>query len=274
MIVAALLLGLAAFIAVLRILRAERVARRVASTAQTALRVMSDPDKSDDEKEREVRRASVTLLGLFLAIAGIGVAALGATAAVVWGGAQAGLYSLDAAIAVASSWPFLIGSTVGAVVLWLALDRLGRNKPAPEAGKADKDMSDRDEVPYGPMEQALHNFAFASPAPPKASGIWVATSPSSQVWSRNSWGISDASSHSRAMGRIACSANSWSASNVSRRTNRSRQCPCHAQRILLRISLRLGMATNVSTFVPTGWCRFISRARRSKWLTSVTTNTA
>ena len=170
MIVAALLLGLVAFIAVLRILRAERVARRVASTAQTALRVMSDPDKSDDEKEREVRRASVTLLGLFLAIAGIGVAALGATAAVVWGGAQAGLYSLDAAIAVASSWPFLIGSTVGAVVLWLALDRLGRGKPAPEAGKADRDTSDRDEVPYGPMEQALHNFAFASPARQKRLG--------------------------------------------------------------------------------------------------------
>ncbi|KZY29839.1 hypothetical protein A3731_25855 [Roseovarius sp. HI0049] len=165
MIVAALLLGLIAFIAVLRILRAERVARRVASTAQTALRVMSDPDKTDDEKEREVRRASVRLLGLFLAIAGIGVAALGATAAVVWGGAQARFYSIEAVIAVASGWPFLLGSTVGAVVLWLALDRIGGRKAAPEAREAD-----RDEVPYGPMEQALHNFAFASPERQKRLG--------------------------------------------------------------------------------------------------------
>ena len=31
-------------------------------------------------------------------------------------------------------------------------------------------MSDRDEVPYGPMEQALHNFAFASPARQKRLG--------------------------------------------------------------------------------------------------------
>ncbi|MEQ8898365.1 MAG: sulfotransferase [Roseovarius sp.] len=166
MIVAALLLGLIAFIAVLRILRAEMVARRVASTAQTALRVMSDPDKTDDEKEREVRRASVRLLGLFFAIAGIGVAALGATVAVVWGGAQAGLYSIDAAIAVASGWPFLLGSSVGAVALWLALDRIGRKTPATEGEEA----ADRGEVPYGPMEQALHNFAFASPGRQKRLG--------------------------------------------------------------------------------------------------------
>ncbi|WP_085793014.1 sulfotransferase [Roseivivax jejudonensis] len=156
MIIAALSLGLIAFVGVLRILRAEAVARRIVTTAQDALQVISTPDLSDIEKERRVRRASLSLFARFLAIAGIGLASFAAAAAIVWGGAAAGLYGLDAAMSAAVGWPFLVGSTLCAVALWLALDRIGgkRETPATQTG----------EVPYGPMEQALHNFAFASPA--------------------------------------------------------------------------------------------------------------
>ncbi|SFQ63708.1 Sulfotransferase family protein [Roseivivax halotolerans] len=156
MIIAALSLGLIAFVGVLRILQAEAVARQIVTTAQDALQVISNPDLSDIEKERKVRRASLSLFGRFLAIAGIGLASLVAAAAIVWSGSVAGLYGLDAAMSVAMGWPFLIGSTFCAIALWLTLDQIGgqRGAPAKQAG----------EVPYGPMEQALHNFAFASPA--------------------------------------------------------------------------------------------------------------
>ncbi|SFE70704.1 sulfotransferase [Roseivivax sediminis] len=155
MIIAALLLGLIAFVGVLRSLRAEVVARRVVATAQEALQVISNPDLSDIEKERKVRHASISLFGQFLAIAGIGLASFSAAAALVWGGAKAGLYGLGTAMSVAMDWPFLLGSTLAAIALWLALDRIG--------GRREAAPTETGEVPYGPMEQALHNFAFASP---------------------------------------------------------------------------------------------------------------
>ena len=163
MIIAALALGLLAFVLVLRVLRAEALARNIVSTAQQSIQVITNPDLSDLDKERHVRRASLSLFGSFLKIAGIGVASVGATAAILWGGAEAGLYTLDAAMAVAMSWPFLLGSTLAAIALWIVLDRMGGKAPS-------RTPETTGEVPYGPMEQALHNFAFASPARQKRLG--------------------------------------------------------------------------------------------------------
>lgn len=152
MILAALLAGLLAFVAVLRLLRARDVAARVVATAQTSVLVMADASLDEDEKERRIRRASIALFKSFFAILGIGVLSCGAIVAIVWGGAAAGLYALDAAIATATGWPFLLGSTIAAVALWLALDRMGK---AP-----DKTDTPREEVPYGPLDKALHAYAF------------------------------------------------------------------------------------------------------------------
>lgn len=156
MIIAGLVLGLVAFITVLRLLEAEGAARHIVSTAQQSIQVITDPDLSDLDKERQVRRASLSLFGSFLKIAGIGAASLGATVLVIWAGAALGFYTVDAVLAVAMDWRFLLGSTVGAVALWILLDRVGGSSPAPTS-------RDTGEVPYGPMEQALHDFAFASP---------------------------------------------------------------------------------------------------------------
>ncbi|MCV3273627.1 sulfotransferase [Roseobacter sinensis] len=152
--VAALFLGLFAFIAVLRVLDAQRVAGGIIDTTQQALSVMMNSDVAEEEKEARVRRASIQLLGGFFWIAAIGVSALGASALIVWGGAALGFYSVDHAIAIALGWPFILVSTVVMITLWIALDKL--RKTADETGT-------KIEVPYSPLEKALHDFAFASP---------------------------------------------------------------------------------------------------------------
>ncbi len=151
MTVAALLLGIAAFVVVLRMLGAAGIATSVISVSQTAIATMGTPDLDDLAKEAAVRRASLQLFGSFAALLGVSLAALGAAAAVVWGGAAAGLYPLDRAIAVGSGWPFILVSSVGSVALWLALER--RAAPRAAAPK---------EVPYSGLDQALHDYALGS----------------------------------------------------------------------------------------------------------------
>ncbi|WP_147114978.1 sulfotransferase [Tateyamaria sp. syn59] len=151
--IAALCLGLVAFIWVLRALHAQQVAGGIVTTTQDALSVMMNSDIAEEEKEARVQRASLKLLGGFFRITGIGVAAIGASVLVVWGGAALGFYTVEHVVAVALGWPFLLGSTVAAIALWIALDRL-RKRSAEGDTRAD--------VPYGPMDRALHDFAFAS----------------------------------------------------------------------------------------------------------------
>ncbi|MBY5934998.1 sulfotransferase [Tateyamaria omphalii] len=152
--VAALCLGLVAFIAVLRILHAQQVAGGIVETTQHALAVMMNSDIADEDKEAQVQRASIKLLGGFFWITGIGAAAIGASVLIVWGGAVLGYYAVDQAIAVALGWPFLLGSTAAAIALWIGLDKL-RKGPVQDATRA--------EVPYGPLDKAVHDFAFSSP---------------------------------------------------------------------------------------------------------------
>lgn len=151
-----LIAGLAAFLAAIRLMRAAAVGQEIVRTAQDALAVMANPDLSEDAKEAAVRRASIRLGGRFFVIAGIGIAALAVAGGVVWSGAAAGLYSLDGALHVGTGWPFILVSSAGAVAAWVLLDRRAR-----AASGSDEDGR---EVPYGPLDKALHNLAFAAPA--------------------------------------------------------------------------------------------------------------
>lgn len=154
--IAALLLGLLIFIAVLRVLNAQKVASGVIGTTHQAMAVMANSDINEDEKEAQVKGASLKLLGDFFKIAAIGAIALGASALLVWGGAEAGLYDLDHAIALAVSWPFILGSSAAAIALWIGLDRLRKSR-------RDEPQIAREEVPYSPLDKALHDFAFDAP---------------------------------------------------------------------------------------------------------------
>ncbi|WP_339978784.1 sulfotransferase [Gymnodinialimonas mytili] len=131
------------------------MASGIIDTTQQALSVIANGDLAEEEKEERVRGASLKLLTDFFRIAAIGIVALSVPAGLLLGGAALNLYALDHAVNIAVSWPFLIGSTVGAIALWLALDRLRKADTQPENAQKD--------VPYSPLDKALHDFAFASP---------------------------------------------------------------------------------------------------------------
>lgn len=123
-IVAALIAGILVFVAVLRVLDAAGAGSRAVRTARAAAATLRDRSLTDDEKERAARTAAVGLFRSFLAIALIGAAALAAPAVLIWAGSAAGFYSMDALVAVATGWPFLLGSTLVAVVAWFAMEKL------------------------------------------------------------------------------------------------------------------------------------------------------
>ena len=125
MTVLALLLSIAVFLGILRLMRAAEVGSDAVRVARATVATMSDAGLSDREKEAETRRAAGRMLRSFLGIALIAGVALAVPGAIVWAGSAAGLYTLDQVADVAVSGPFLIGSTVGALLLWIALERLG-----------------------------------------------------------------------------------------------------------------------------------------------------
>jgi hypothetical protein len=126
--VVALLVAIAAFVAVLRGTHAAEVAARAVATARGAASVMSRRDLPETEKEARVRRASISLFGDFALILGISALALAVPAALLWLGASANLYGLDEVAETGTSWLFILGSTVAATLLWLALERRGRRR--------------------------------------------------------------------------------------------------------------------------------------------------
>lgn len=155
MTVAFLVAGLVAFVAVLKLFRIVVISRDILGTAQGALRVMTDPDILEEEKETAVRNASGRLLGRFFLIGAVSIAALAAAAAVVWSGSAVGFYDLGEAGRVATGWPFILLSSAGAIAAWYAVDR--------RAGAAAEGDDSGREVPYSTLDKALHNLAFASP---------------------------------------------------------------------------------------------------------------
>lgn len=120
----ALTAGVLVFVALLKALGAADTAAAAVRTARRAAATLSDAGLGDEAKEAAARAAAAGLFRSFLALASIAVAALGLPALLIWAGSAAGLYSLDHALAAATGWPFLLGSTLFAVVAWIALERL------------------------------------------------------------------------------------------------------------------------------------------------------
>jgi hypothetical protein len=121
----ALLLAVAFFIGILKSMRAAEVGSDAIRVAQATVAAMSNAGLSDHEKEIEVRRAAVRMFRSFLWIMLIAAVALAGPAALLWAGSAAGFYTLGEVAEVATSGPFLLGSTAGAILLWIALERLG-----------------------------------------------------------------------------------------------------------------------------------------------------
>lgn len=156
MALAALVAGLVAFIAVLRGLAAQRHAYQVIKVAQEALGVITDPDLSDEAKEKRIQRASLSLLKRFFLLLSIGVVACLSATLFVVSGELLGFFSVGQAMAIATSGSFLLWSSVGAIALWILSGKLGSREAA-------KPETIHGEVPYSALDRALHNFVFASP---------------------------------------------------------------------------------------------------------------
>jgi hypothetical protein len=119
-----LVAGVLVFVGLLKALGAAETGAAALRTARGAAATLSDAGLGDDAKEAAARRAAAALFWSFLVLTGIAVAALGVPALLVWAGSAAGFYPLDHAVAAATGWPFLIGSTLLAVVAWIAMERL------------------------------------------------------------------------------------------------------------------------------------------------------
>lgn len=120
----ALIAGVLVFVGLLKAFGAADTGASALRTARGAAATLSDAGLDDDAKEAAARRAAAALFRSFLVLAAIAAAALGIPALIVWAGSAAGLYSLDQAVAAATGWPFLVGSTVLAIAAWIALERL------------------------------------------------------------------------------------------------------------------------------------------------------
>lgn len=157
MTVLALIAGIIALITVLRLMEVERRAGAAIHVAHEALGTITDPDLSDEVKERQVRQATFSLLKSTVVLLAIAAVAFLAAAAFVVGGDLLGLFTMAEAMDMALSWSFILWSTLGSIALWIAIGRLRRTEAPAEQDAA------RDEVPYSALDRALHNQAFSSP---------------------------------------------------------------------------------------------------------------
>jgi Sulfotransferase family len=154
-----LLAGCLSFLLVLKLTNVVGVTGDAARTAMAATNAMRAPGLTDDEKEAQVRKAAVRLMGSFVTITLIGCAALAAPALIVWLGAAIGLYALEDAIEVALGWPFLIGATIVFLAIWGIQRQVAGRRSIP-ATAADENSPG---VPYSRVDRALHRLAFATP---------------------------------------------------------------------------------------------------------------
>lgn len=155
MAVIALIASVVAFITALRLLRVEGHASSAIHVTHEALGVFSDPELSDDDKERHIRGATLSLVKTLVVLLSIAAVAFCAAAVFILGGDLLGLFDLQEAMEIALSWSFILWSTVGSIVLWFALGWF-RKKEEPAEVK-------QSEVPYSGLDRALHNWAFSSP---------------------------------------------------------------------------------------------------------------
>ena len=125
---AALAAALVVFVLLLRASRLVALAARVPAEARAALSVIASTALDEREKERRLRRMSFGMLVTFLALAARSALCLGVPALLVWAGARAGLYPLEAALATASGLPFLLTGSVAAVGLWWLAERRARRR--------------------------------------------------------------------------------------------------------------------------------------------------
>jgi len=124
--VAVALLGLVAFMAVLRAMRVPARARRAVGDARQAVLDLRNPDLDEARKERSMRMHAARSMIHFLVIVGSSAVAVAVPAAALWVCARLGLVRFEDVLHATSSAWFLIAG-LALALLGIALTR-GRGR--------------------------------------------------------------------------------------------------------------------------------------------------
>ena len=100
-------LSIVAFMALLKLMRVDAIAREVLAISRRAVAQLRDPCVSDDVKERMARRFSLRLLGHFFLIVAFSAIAGGASFGVLALMDTIGLASLKESTAILTDWLFV-----------------------------------------------------------------------------------------------------------------------------------------------------------------------
>ena len=106
----ATLLAIALFALCLSLLRIVPTTQRISADALRAVSVMRAEDRTDDAKEREIRKAALTLFGLFFSITLRSAVALTAPVAAVQVLDLADVVKAGDVYRLLASWPVILGA--------------------------------------------------------------------------------------------------------------------------------------------------------------------
>lgn len=113
------------FIVIFKVFDLVERSRRVIGIARQAVGDLRDSAMSEDDKEVAMQAHAKRLFALFFIITVGAFAAVFAPIALVWAFDALGWVSLDAVLAVALSWPFVLGASVVIVAAIIVQRRRG-----------------------------------------------------------------------------------------------------------------------------------------------------
>jgi hypothetical protein len=117
-------LGVAAFLVGFRLSGVVPAASRALGTARAAYAVMRSPALHDDDKESELRRAGVSLLGSAVSILARSLAAFLAALVPILLADLTGLADRDTTVAFLARWDVIIVTSTVMIAIWLIASRL------------------------------------------------------------------------------------------------------------------------------------------------------
>jgi hypothetical protein len=112
MVYAFLAAGVLVFVICFRLLDVVPKVRAVIEATRRAQGIISSKSLTDEEKEAAVQRAAIAMTGSLVAILGRVALCVLVPTVTVWLGAQSGAYSTADALVAASSWTFIVASSV------------------------------------------------------------------------------------------------------------------------------------------------------------------
>lgn len=146
------LAALAAFAAALFGLPVLSTLRHALTEGQAGVSAMLDPELSEDDKERTVQRSGLRLLGTAGLLLALFALVLLAAWSPVWVADAAGLVPSTRTLDALLSWPFLLVTSAGAILLWWAF-----------SGRSTTHHETHAQSNYSASDRLVHKVAFANP---------------------------------------------------------------------------------------------------------------